>query len=66
MNIGKTIRAVRQLRGMKQFQLARRARLRVTVLCRTEKGRTSPTWRTVAKLMRVLRIDLLVIQAHKR
>jgi transcriptional regulator with XRE-family HTH domain len=60
MNIGRKIRWLRMHRGESQIELARRSGMTRQMLCRLERGRHNPTWRTVEKLLKRLGADIYI------
>lgn len=48
---GKLLRQVRIRAGLTQRELARRARTAQSVVARIERGRSSPSWDTLARLL---------------
>ncbi len=53
-NIGELIKAARAARGIKQFELARRAEIASAQLCQIENGRTNPSFNMVERIAAAL------------
>lgn len=54
----KLLQAARERAGLTQRQLARKARTAQSVVARIELGETSPTWSTLARLLRAAGFSL--------
>ena len=55
---GSLLRDARRRAGLTQRELARRARTAQSVVARIERGRTSPTWETLTRLLAAAGFDL--------
>lgn len=55
---GSLLRRARRAAGLSQRDLARRARTAQSVIARIERGRTSPSWGTLARLLAAAGFDL--------
>lgn len=58
INIGKIVRDARKARGLKQYELARRADMSAAQLSQLEKGRMGPTFATVERIAVALDTDI--------
>lgn len=58
INIGKAIVAARKAKGLKQFELARRAEMAAAQLCQIENGRISPSFYSVERIAEALDTDI--------
>lgn len=56
--IGDLLREARSRAGLTQRELARRANTAQSVVARVETGQTSPTWETLARLLRAAGFDV--------
>ncbi|MEY8001930.1 helix-turn-helix domain-containing protein [Clostridium sp. Mt-5] len=57
-NIGQKIKKIRLKKGMKQYELAKRAGISNTYLSDLEVGRTTPSIKTLDKLSKALEVDI--------
>lgn len=60
MNIGKSIRELRILRGIKQYELAKRSGMKQSRISLIESGGNNLTLRTLQRLAKSLRVHLEV------
>ena len=58
INIGACVVAARRRKGLKQFELARRAEMSPGQLCQIENGRVSPSFHAVERLAAALDLDV--------
>lgn len=58
INLGACVIAARKARGLKQFELARRAEMGPAQLCQIENGRVSPSFHVVERLAAALDMDI--------
>jgi transcriptional regulator with XRE-family HTH domain len=58
LEVSKLLRTARERAGMTQRQLARKARTAQSVVARIELGETSPSWSTLARLLKAAGFSL--------
>lgn len=58
INIGECVVTARRRKGLKQFELARRAEMSAAQLCQIENGRVSPSFHAVERLAAALDLDV--------
>lgn len=56
--LGATITAVRKEKGMKQYELAEKSGLAGSTICDIEKGRLTPSLKTLEKIAETLEIPI--------
>jgi len=61
MNIGKAIRTIREIRGYRQCDLAKMARLKPDSLCAIENGRSYPNRKTLENVCKALCVRKVVL-----
>lgn len=69
INIGELILAARKAKGLKQFELARRAEIAAAQLCQIENGRINPSFNMVERIVEALDLtipELLYGERYKR
>ena len=59
IDLGKCIQAKRQELGLKQFELARRAKMSPAQLCQIENGRVSPSFHMVERIAAAFNLDVV-------
>ncbi len=59
IDLPRCIREQREARGLRQFELARRAEMSPAQLCQIENGRVSPSFHMVERLARALDLDVV-------
>ncbi len=57
-SLGRKIKSERLIKGLKQFELAKRAGISNTYLSDIETGRTTPSLRTLNRLAKALDLDV--------
>ncbi|HXV76849.1 MAG TPA: helix-turn-helix transcriptional regulator [Candidatus Polarisedimenticolaceae bacterium] len=57
-DVGRRLGAARLLRGLSQATVARRAGIAASYLSRVENGKVQPTYPTLMRIVRALRVDL--------
>lgn len=58
IKIGQRIVQLRELKGLKQIDLASQLNIEDSALRRIESGRTNPTTKTLYKISKVLEVDI--------
>lgn len=61
IDIASCIRVQRKAKGLKQFELARRAEMSPAQLCQIENGRVSPSFQMVERLATALDLDVVAL-----
>jgi transcriptional regulator with XRE-family HTH domain len=61
MLLGKNIRSIRLDKGIKQFELAKKAGISISYLCEIENGKSVPSLKTLLKIAKALKVDCSVL-----